>query len=825
MLPLKAFRDTAPGVADLLNWSHLTDSGIVMCKDGSLLAGWFYRAPDIASSTEAEREKLSAQVNAALSRLGSGWASWVDAVRLSAPGYPSAHRSHFPDPISRLVDAERRAQFLREGAHYEGEYAIVLQFTPPLRRKSKLADLIYDDDPAAVPVSAADRIVGAFKKALADLEDIIAHVVVLRRMLSYTETDDYGREHLRDELVNYLHFCLTGEEVALNIPPSGAYLDAVLGGRELWAGDTPRLGSSVEGRHICCVGIDGFPQESVPGMLDALDHLAIPFRWSSRMIYLDQHETLAELRKYRRKWKQQIRGFFAQVFKTQGGAVNEDAVLMVKQADGAIAEANSAIVAFGYYTPIIVLLDADREALLENARLVVRAIQRVGFTARVETINTMEAWLGALPGHAVPNVRRPLIHTGNLADLLPLAGVWTGLEANPCPMYPAGSPPLMHAATSGATPLRINLHVGDVGHTLIFGPTGAGKTVLLATVAMQALRYPGVSIWSFDYKRGMLATVKGCGGRHYDIGGEHAPSFCPLCTLDSHNDLVWAEDWIASCFVLQVGRVPNPNEREAIHRAMVLLQGDAVPGARTLTHFVATVQDETVRGAMHYYTLGGGLGGMLDAEEDSIVFGRLMAFEMEDLLALKEQAAIPVLLYLFRRFEKSLRGQPTFLLIDEAWTVFGHPVFREKLATWLRITRSKNCAVVLATQNLSDANRSGILDILVQACPTKIYLPNEEAETRGTAGVPGPRDFYEAMGLNDQQIAIIRTATKKRHYYLVQPDGRRLFELNLGPLALAFSGATSEDAVREINRMERTHGEQWPFAWLEAKGIRHETLH
>jgi type IV secretion system protein TrbE len=83
-------------------------------------------------------------------------------------------------------------------------------------------------------------------------------------------------------------------------------------------------------------------------------------------------------------------------------------------------------------TPVIVLMDQDRATLAESARLIVREIQREGFTARIGTVNTVEAWLGSLPGHAIPNVRRPLIHTGNLADLLPLAGVWT----DPCPLYP-----------------------------------------------------------------------------------------------------------------------------------------------------------------------------------------------------------------------------------------------------------------------------------------------------------------------------------------------------------------------------------------------------
>jgi type IV secretion/conjugal transfer VirB4 family ATPase len=821
MLALKHYRDTAAGVADLLNWSHLVDDGVVLCKDGSLLGGWFYRAPDIASATDAERNWLSGRVNAALARLGAGWASWTDAVRLPAASYPTPDRSHFPDPVSRLVDAERRAQFMREGAHFEGEHAFIVMFTPPLRRKSKVVDLIYDDD-AGTLVSPAGRILAQFKKALADIEDAIGDAVVLRRMGSYQHVDAAGRPHLRDALVNYLHFCLTGEETALNVPPAGAYLDAVIGGRELWPGDTPRLGSSLDGRFIACVAIDGFPGESYPGILDALNHLAIPFRWSTRMLYLDQHETLAELRKFRRKWKQQVRGFWSQVFKTQGGAVNEDALLMVQQADAALADASSATVAFGYYSPVVVLMDRDREALIENARLVVREIQREGFSARIETVNALEAWLGALPGHTVPNIRRPLIHTANLADLLPLAGVWTGSETAPCPFYPAGAPALLHAATHGATPFRLNLHVGDVGHTLILGPTGAGKSVLLATIALQALRYPGMTVCAFDKGRSMWTTVRACGGRHYDIGADGSLTFAPLAVLDTDADAAWAEDWIAGCCEARTGQRPSPQQADAIHRAIRLLRQDGAE--RTLTHFVAQVQDEQVRAALRFYTLEGTAGRLLDAETDGLADTHFAVFEIEELMGMGHDILVPVLLYLFRRFERSLKGQPALLLLDEAWLMLGHPVFRAKIREWLKVLRKANCAVVLATQSLSDAARSGILDVLIESCPTKIFLPNEEAGIAGTPEHPGPRDLYAAMGLNDTQIDIIRRATKKREYYLVSPEGRRLFDLGLGPIALSFVGVSGKEQIAHLDQLARREGAGWPLAWLAEQGIEHEHL-
>jgi type IV secretion/conjugal transfer VirB4 family ATPase len=813
MHSLKPYNDRSKGLSDLLDWAALMDDGIVQGKSGTLLAGWFYRGQDIASSTSDERNYITQRINAALARLGGGWASWHDAIRLPSSSYPAPEESHFPDKVTAMIDRERRSQFLKEGSHYESEYAFVVSFTPPLRQQSKIVDLIYDDD-GLVRESVADRTMARFKEALGTIENSMGDVVRLRRMGSYPYQDRAGREHLRDELVDYLQFCLTGDiDAKLNIPVSGMYLDAVMGGRDLWGGDTPKLGD----KFIMCIGVEGFPAESSPGVLDVLDHLAIPYRWSSRFIYLEQHEALADLRKYRRKWRQAVRGFTAQIFKTQGGVVNEDALLMANQAEAAMTDAHSSLVTFGYYTPVIVLMDRDRLVLEDNARIIAREIAREGFTTRIETINTMEAWLGTLPGHVRPNVRRPLIHTLNLSDLLPLATVWPGLDVNPCPLYPEDSPPLLHAATSGATPFRLNLHVGDVGHTLVFGPTGAGKSVLLSTVAAQFRRYESATICAFDKGRSMLALVKACGGRHYDIGADgKSPSFCPLSVLETPGDLAWAEDWIGTCYQLQTATPPTPRQREEIHRAMKTLRDSPL---RSLTDFNATVQDEQIRSALSVYTISGSMGHLLDAQEDTLRDDPFVVFELDELMGLKDTSAIPVLLYLFRRFERSLKGQPALLSLDEAWIMLGHPVFREKIRDWLKTLRKANCAVLMATQSLSDAVRSGILDVLMESCPTKIMLPNEEADKTGTAEVPGPGDLYRMMGLNDAQIGIIKTAIKKRHYYYTSLAGRRLFDLGLGPVALAFVAVSDKESIRQIERLEEYFGASWPEHWLKQQEV------
>lgn len=827
MLALAPFRRKAAGLPDLLNYAALTDEGVVLGKDGSLMAGFFFRGDDAGSATASERNYLTALVNNYLCRFGAGWAMWIDAIRLASPGYPAAVQSHFPEPVTALIDAERRAAFEKLNALFETEYALILQFLPPLRRDSRLAELVYDDD-GRDDTQPADRLLADFNKKLGDLQDGLGDLLHLRRMGTIRAgkvEDTYDS----DELINYLHFALTGEPVALRIPDCPMYLDAWLGYPELWPGDTPKLGN----QFISCVAIEGFPGSSFPGILDMLDGLPMAYRWSSRFIFLEQHDAVAALNRYRLKWQQKIRGFWSQVMKSQKGMVNTDALDMAGQAEVAINDAKSGLVAYGYYTPVIVLMHEDRAFLAEQSRYVKRELERQGFAARIESVNALEAWLGALPGQTYPNVRRPLLHTLNLADLLPLAGTWPGLRDNPCDMYPAGSPALMHTLTAGATPFRLNLHVGDVGHTLIFGPTGAGKSTLLAMLHAQFRRYQSrgrdtevsrpAMITAFDKGRSLYALCRATGGIHYDLGNDEADTLAlaPLLDIDSESEALWAEEWIATCFALQAHQPPTPQQKAEIHRAMDLLR-EAPRNFRSLTDYVTTVQDASVRAALTHYTISGSMGHLLDGKEDALRSSHYQVFEMDDLMKMGNANAIPVLLYLFRRFDRSLTGQPAMLSLDEAWIMLGHPVFREKLREWLKELRKKNCLVIMATQSLSDALTSGLLDVLLEQCPTKILLPNKEAHLQGSKETPGPADLYRLFGLNSAEINILKNGQYKRHYYYRSPLGRRLFELSLGPLALALVAVSSKDDLAEVRQLIADHGTDWPLFWFKHKGVNYE---
>ncbi|NTF13939.1 conjugal transfer protein TrbE, partial [Agrobacterium tumefaciens] len=783
MVALKSFRHSGPSFADLVPYAGLVDNGVILLKDGSLMAGWYFAGPDSESSTDAERNEVSRQINAILSRLGSGWMIQVEAVRVPTGDYPSDGESHFPDPVTRAIDDERRAHFQKERGHFESRHALILTWRPPEPRRSGLARYVYSDA-ASRSATYADTMLQSFLTSIREVEQYLANVLSIRRMMT-RETSERGgfRVARYDELFQFIRFCITGENHPVRLPEIPMYLDWLVTA-ELQHGLTPL----VENRFLGVVAIDGLPAESWPGILNTLDLMPLTYRWSSRFVFLDAEEARGRLERTRKKWQQKVRPFFDQLFQTQSRSVDQDAMLMVAETEDAIAEASSQLVAYGYYTPVIVIFEEDAIRLQEKCEAIRRLIQAEGFGARIETLNATDAFLGSLPGVSYANIREPLINTRNLADLIPLNSVWSGSPVAPCPFYPPASPPLMQVA-SGSTPFRLNLHVDDVGHTLIFGPTGSGKSTLLALIAAQFRRYADAQVFAFDKGGSMLPLTLGLDGDHYQIGGDFGPSadgevralsFCPLAELSTDGDRAWASEWIEMLVALQ-GVTITPDYRNAISRQIALM---AESRGRSLSDFVSGVQMREIKDALHHYTVDGPMGQLLDAEQDGLVLGAFQCFEVEELMNMGERNLVPVLTYLFRRIEKRLTGAPSLIILDEAWLMLGHPVFRDKIREWLKVLRKANCAVVLATQSISDAERSGIIDVLKESCPTKICLPN------GAAREPGTREFYERIGFNERQIELVATAIPKREYYVVSPEGRRLFNMALGPIALSFVGAT-----------------------------------
>ncbi len=239
---------------------------------------------------------------------------------------------------------------------------------------------------------------------------------------------------------------------------------------------------------------------------------------------------------------------------------------------------------------------------------------------------------------------------------------------------------------------------------------------------------------------------------------------------------------------------------------------------KSLSDFVSGVQMREIKDALHHYTLDGPMGQLLDAEEDGLTLGAFQCFEIEELMNMGERNLVPALTYLFHRIEKRLDGSPSLILLDEAWLMLGHPVFRDKIREWLKVLRKANCAVVLATQSISDAERSGIIDVLKESCPTKICLPNGARVSRAPAS---------------SMSGSVSTSARSRSS-LVPSEARILRRHARRTAALRYvARAGGPELCRRIRKGRpeadpRAEGEtrpDWPTHWLQSRGVHDATSH
>ena len=795
MLNLAEYRKHPASLADFLPWAALVAEGVVLNKDGSFQRTASFRGPDLDSATPAELVGVTARLNNALRRLGSGWAIFVEAQRIAARTYP---RSSFPDAASALLDIERQDAFEEAGVHFESRYFLTFVWLPPAEDASRIEGFLYE---------------GRAQTGVDPWELLRGFVDRTNRVLQLVEGFMPEVGWLDDsETLTYLHSTISTRQQRVRVPETPMHLDVLLADEQLAGGLEPRLGA----HHLRTLTVIGFPTATHPGILDELNRLAFPYRWSTRAILLDKTEAAKLLTKIRRQWfakRKSIAAIVKEVMTNEASTlVDFDAANKAADADLALQELGSDDVGEAYVTATVTVWDEFAPLAAEKLRLVEKVIQARDFTCMPEGVNAIEAWLGSLPGHAYANVRQPPVSTLNLAHMIPLSAVWAG----PATDEHFKAPPLFFGKTEGSTPFRFSLHVGDVGHTLIVGPTGAGKSVLLSLMAMQFRRYRHNQIFAFDFGGSIRTVALACGGDWHDLGGslsagsEHSVSLQPLARIDDPFERAWTAEWVIAILAKE-GVTISPTAKEHVWSALTSLASSPV-NERTITGLAVLLQSTALKQALQPYCIGGPSGRLLDAEGEQLGFASVQAFETEGLIG--AAAAPAVLTYLFHRIEGRLDGRPTLLIIDEGWLVLDDPAFAQQLREWLKTLRKKNASVVFATQSLSDIDGSNIAPAIVESCPTRIFLPNERAiEPQITA-------IYRRFGLNDRQIEIIARATPKRDYYCQSRRGNRLFELGLGPVALAFCAASSKSDHAAIERLLAEHGrEAFTRAWLTERDL------
>lgn len=767
-------------LSDAINWCVMGQNDIIVTKCADLFSVIRYRPPDKASSSPEQLLAGRMALNRAILRYGRRWGLWFSADRFETTTYDEAE---WPDPISRLIDEKRKSLFTTTNTQFSTDHHICILYSPQDWETGSLAAKFEHAN--AEERTDEKRIDAELEKFTRGRDDLMKHLKSFMPESRLLEGS---------ELLEHLYTTINTKRRKVKLDPFPLWVSEYLAETEFLGGRKPMLGD----HHLRTIKIKGLPSETAPGVFDELNALPFPYRRVARWIPFDREDAQKELEARKKAWAEKrvplLRKIVSRYFSDDGSRDNEDAKHRMEMADAALMALASSDYNFGLWTHTVTVSHPDIDVLNERIKQIQLILESKGFGAPVATDDAMSVWIGNLPGHPHGDLGRFVGCSLSFADILPATAVWEGPKKD----YHLDGPPLLRGISEGGIPFRMCLHRpgSDVGHSLIIGATGAGKSTLIAAMVAGHRKYPDSRVIIIDRGASARCITLALGGEFHSLAADDAAvSLQPLwkITPNDQNELAWAFEWIVSCLIGE-GLNPSPSQKREITLALEIL-ATRPNHMKTLTVLRALIQDDDVKLAISPFCLGGAHGDLLDNSEMRLgERSDVTCFETATLLE-RPSAVGPVLSVVFHEIERGFDGRPTELFVDEAGTALDHPHISGKLREWLKQARKKNVAVILATQSLIDIDQSSIKEVISESCPTRIYTANPAALERNSASI------LANFGLSKEQIKIIAQLSPKREYVFTNQDGWRRFELCFSDLELAFFGRNSPVDQKAMDRV------------------------
>lgn len=826
----------------ILPYSFILSPSVCLLKNGALMTTYQVEYPDLESSSVDSIISMSNLFNRSVMTLAQneGWALFFDVRRYKTTEYPAGE---FDNLAGWLIDQRRAENYHNYGEHYTTDYYITFCYQLPNDLENKTTSLFFKKNKKGKVGNEKNNKSKSLFHNSQSLPEIQKEIEIfldeVEKVMGTLATKIWCHRLDDSQLFSYIK-----NSVSLNkqdlIYPEGTFffLDNYICDMDVKTSMPLKIGEY----YVPVMSVMDFPSYTYPAIFDNLNRLMTEFRWTTRFIPLSKETSAKEAEKYQKRMyssrKHAMTMLTELATNIEIDRENQGAITMESEANQIMADVAMGEYVLGYYTSSLMVWDTNFKIAQEKAKKVQQTIRACGFSVKEETFNNIETWLGMMPGNVYSNIRRPLITTKNMSNIIPLSEAWQGMFYNDFTLETSGSAvPLLTCSTSYGTPFFLNLNVHDVGHTFIFGPTGAGKSTLLALLMAQATKYKNANIVCIDKQLSSRAFMVASGGVYVEPGKDEV-AFQPLSELLNPNEvsdseyresLMWCQQFIEGLLVQQ-GIETDAQMSKAIKETLVLLSQKDI-SSHDLTSFQGYVNysnpitgENTIRLALDPYCSGGAFGSIFDSSKTTLNLSNLMTIEMGNLMRLSEKAVAPALMYIFRYLEKLWtvpygEKQPlTFLFLDEAWLYLQHPVFAGFIQEWLRTLRKKKVFCIFATQEVSAASKSSLRDTIVQQCLTKIYLADESAQN------PALAESYREFGLTDSEIEALANATMKHDYYFKNTLGSRMFSLDLDEFQLALISSDHEI----LDKLEAEYGknttQELAFELLDATAKKYQNI-
>ena len=488
----------------------------------------------------------------------------------------------------------------------------------------------------------------------------------------------------------------------------------------------------------------------------------------------DSGKTRRTIQAKRRHFHNAKRSFFSQVnlndVAPQDMLLDDSKESQVRELGESINEIELRGNYFGQFSLTVVIYDLDPSKVDRACAEFYKVFSIYDAQLYEEKYNLLNAFLAAVPGNSVFNLRYLYLLNTNYADFSFLFTLHCGEPRN----SHLRQEYLAVLETNHNAPYFLNLHYRDVAHTTILGRTGAGKSFLLNFLITNIQKYAPLT-FIFDLGGSFETLTRLFGGSYVRVGLESGSfKINPFSLPPTKENL----DFLA-LFLKVLIQGPSAvdldptTERDLFHQIENLYAVD--PPLRTLSVLANTLGHQ-LADRLAKWTRGGQFGFLFDNSEDTISFSQFQCFDFQRMSQYPEVLQ-PLLFYILHRANAVITGRQiatTFkaFFIDEAWVFLKNPSIQRYVVEALKTWRKHNAAMVLSTQSIDELRRSDILDVIIESCTTKIFLANPEMD----------RDLYQKQfHLNDNEVEVISNLIPKQQFLIKTPELAKIANLKVDP--------------------------------------------
>jgi type IV secretion system protein VirB4 len=802
MLNLKALsrsydRDVR-SYSELLPWLTEVSPGIIGNTDGSLMVAFEYEGVALESSGEEDLDVAGMAVEAGLGEFDDHHIMWsfLDKRRTRYVG-----DSTIANPVARVVDQAWRDHvdngnlrvvrhvifisyqaFGGSGGFFDevsvriaegGENLVkasVRVLLERVRRKSTLERVMGQLDGA----------ITRFEEQVRRFSDTLSGRLNIKRLVGPA---------LKAELSNRAN--VASPRSTVSSPDSVHYLQSLLATDALFreGNGVLRFEGSAATKYVQMHSVKGYPGVANSETVEQMLSMPFDFTLVQMFRFLEREAAKAMVQDYAAHYKSSVKSPIVQLVERitskESDRVNTGALELANDAQAALHEATVKQVNFGYHTMAFQLIADSVSELNDAAQSLYGLMSNWGYGLVRENINAISAFCTTLPGASSAVTRTSMISTTNLADLTLVRTLRAGENRN---RFLSTEMRTAHEAltivpTSTDVPEMLNLHVGDVGHFLIVGPAGNGKSTMVNFLLFQWMRYAPCRAIILDKDRSSRIAVLALGGSYVDLKKDvNSVQLNPAKWLKDSADWPRLRKWLAVALTAFDPSPLSPEEVRMVDKAISLaaqVVDDGEPATLSLIYTHITSQSKDLQHRfVHWTRHSDRYGEIFDNEVDQFTITDITGIDLGGLLA-DPHVAPALLVYLFEVIDQAVDGtQPVFLYLGEAWYLLRNPLFREMFEDYVRTFRKRLGVIGLDTQSLQDLVDIPIGPVLQDNLRTRFFLPNISAQAHSHV-------YQKEFNLGQYEVDIIRMMLPKQHYYLAQDNHRRLLTPRFPPEILA----------------------------------------